>query len=248
MAKNTHPSFKLYRNCLVMLAIVFGNKAHGQESQLWLTYFNQKALSPKWDILTDINHRRTGYFTRYNSTQAIRIGLNYNMHGRHTIAAGYAWFLSNAGSSIQKGLHENRLWQQWRWRLPVGKASYVHRVRLEQRWRQIKTDNGNGPPANDFSLRYRYYTHWQQSFTAKSPFSWIGATEIMLQSGANIKNTMNQWRLLAGLVYKSGVPTEWLLAYQFIQLPDSRISMDAGIHTIRITCSQLFAHRQPQAK
>lgn len=212
--------------------------ARAQQEQLWLTYNLQVKLNPHWSLLADVNHRRVSHLYRFNHTQALRTGIQLEWPNHHSLAAGYAWFLvNNPSSQLLKGFQENRLWQQWRYAPIFGKAVWQHRLRLEQRWQQRPL---NGYINQEFSVRYRYFTQWQQPFKPQAALGWLANAELMLQTGAQVQQPLNQLRLSAGLTLQPNKHTQWVLAYLFIHANPHKWFTNKDANTIRVTLHQTF--------
>lgn len=101
----------------------------------WLMYFGTHRINTELSIHTEAQFRF--YQTTTNLNQILlRTGLNYHINSHAMITAGYAYIPTE---SFEKGVNqvstrENRIWQQFILRNKVGRLSFEHRYRLEQRW------------------------------------------------------------------------------------------------------------------
>ncbi len=114
-------------------------------------FFNQTRLAERFSLHTDIQYR--SYEIAPNLEQLLmRGGVNFHLQGNAMVTAGYARIINYAfDKEVSPGSlsSENRIWQQFFMRNSVGRVSFEHRYRLEQRW-----INGNPDLYLD---RFRYF-------------------------------------------------------------------------------------------
>lgn len=102
----------------------------------WMMFFNQTRLSERWSLHTDMQYR--SYEIMPNAQQLLlRGGLNYHINNIALATIGYANITNYAFDKEQLPgvqVRENRIWQQFLMKNTIGRISFEHRYRLEQRW------------------------------------------------------------------------------------------------------------------
>lgn len=113
----------------------FSQSPHGTKGN-WFMVFNQTRLSERWSIHSEAQYR--SYEIAPNTEQLLlRCGVNYHIGNTAFASIGYANVANYAyDKEMMPGIqvHENRLWQQFLMRNTLGRISFEHRYRLEQRW------------------------------------------------------------------------------------------------------------------
>ena len=113
-------------------------------------FFNQTRINERWSIHAEAQYR--SYEIAPNTEQLLlRGGVNYHIGNTAFASIGYANVTNYAyDKELMPGVQvsENRLWQQFLMRHSLGRVSFEHRYRLEQRWL-----NGN---QNVYLDRIRY--------------------------------------------------------------------------------------------
>jgi hypothetical protein len=226
----------------ILFVIMLHASVQAQDDfQIWTTYNQQARISKKWGYGIDLNYRTRGLFPFNASVSAARMGINFQLDPNTRITAGYAWFGTHINDHTEPWLVENRLYQQIQFNNKKGDLQYVHRIRLEQRYRHGFINNTNDETKVFFSFRARYLFQMQgplkkQTGTEKTILSWQAANEILLHTGQNIDyNIFDQNRTLAGIVIHPNPKTDIALLYQFIlQRPPILLSTQA-INSVRLT-------------
>ena len=234
-----------FRKCLLGILTIGATspllRAQNTSSQMWYTYNQQAIVSKKWGYLFDINHRTASFKNTTPVLSAARAGATYLFDHNHRLSAGYAWFGSHIGDVKGKTLTENRLWEQYQVFKTSGKTSFFHRVRLEQRWRELLPQNGELKGETAFSIRARYmYQHqgaiWPISEKRKFGVGWQGGSEIMLHAGEGIeKHYFDQFRIVGGIVLMPSKSINLAVLYQYIHQYRPSTEQAYNIHTIRLT-------------
>jgi Protein of unknown function (DUF2490) len=215
--------------------------AQNTSNQMWYTYNHQAIVSKKWGYMFDVNHRTTNFKNTNSVLSAARAGATYLIDRNHRLTAGYAWFGTHIGGIDGNILTENRLWEQYQVFKTSGKTAYFHRVRIEQRWRELAPVNGYSKGETAFSFRARYmYQHqgpiWPITEKRKFGVGWQGASEIMLHAGDGIeKHYYDQFRLIGGVVLMPSKSLNLAVLYQYINQYRAATEQDYNIHTIRLT-------------
>lgn len=230
---------------------LIGNTSYAQgDTQLWLTYNNQTRLSDKWGYTFDVNYRTRGFFPFNSTLTAARVGANYFVNNRLRLTAGYAWFGTIVNIKDLSLLPEHRLWQQVQWNIPKGKIQWVHRIRLEQRFRQELVKFPNTEPDRTYTTRARYMVQGQGLILhPKTPngfqLSWQAANEIMFHNGDILSERLfNQNRTLAGLVISPNRKLDFAVLYQLIFQYQPVLDRVEDIHSIRLTAFHVLDYRK----
>lgn len=215
--------------------------AQQQPFQTWLTYNHQARLSDKWGYTFDANHRTRGVFPFSSSLTALRASAIYTKNPHVRFLAGYAWFGTHVNASTRFWLHENRLQQQWQHNKARSGLQHVHRVRLEQRWRQEFPTLGSEAVQVAFTFRARYMFQmggpiFRHPKTNNVALSWQAANEIFLHVGEGLNGSVfDQNRTLGGVVINLGHTLDLAVLYQFIALRQPIRQQTVPVHSIRLT-------------
>jgi hypothetical protein len=248
-------------NKRILIAVAFGlffvgkTMAQQQPFQTWLTYNHQARLTDKWGYTFDANHRTRGAFPFTSSLTALRASAIYTKNSRVRFLAGYAWFATHVDASTRFWLHENRLQQQWQHNTTRQGLQHVHRVRLEQRWRQEFPIRGSEVVEAAFTFRARYMFQlggpiFRHPKTNDVALSWQAANEIMLHVGEGLNGSIfDQNRTLGGVVINMGNTLDLAVLYQFIALRQPLRQQVVPVHSIRLTLfHQLDFRKKAKAK
>ena len=144
-------TIRIYSTSFLILvsSFAFSQSPQGTTGN-WLMFFNQTRLNEHWSIHAEAQYR--SYEIAPNTEQLLlRGGVNYHINNTAFASIGYANVTNYAyDKELMPGVRvsENRLWQQFLMRNTLGRISFEHRYRLEQRWL-----NGN---QNVYLDRIRY--------------------------------------------------------------------------------------------
>jgi hypothetical protein len=207
--------------------------------QIWYTYNQQARLSQRWGYQFDINYRNIAISETESEIAAARAGFSYIANEKFRVTAGYAWFGQNTKNDNKKLLAENRLWQQLMWNKNRKGFSYFHRIRLEERFRQVY--HSGSKVGSDYTTRLRYMLQLQgnlRSPTRPNGFAvkWQVADEIMLHAGEQVKqHYFEQNRVIGGITLAPSSAIELALLYQYslqyLPVPECM----EQLHTLRLT-------------
>jgi hypothetical protein len=215
--------------------------AQQQPFQTWLTYNHQARLTDKWGYTFDANFRTRGVFPFTSSLTALRASAMYTKNANVRFLAGYAWFGTHVDASSRFWLHENRFQEQWQHNKKRGGLQHVHRVRLEQRFRQEFTRQGSEDVQVAFTFRARYMFQIggpiiRNTKTNEVALSWQAANEIFLHAGENLNGSnFDQNRTLGGVVINLGHTLDFAVLYQFIAQRQPIRQQTVPIHSVRFT-------------
>ncbi|TDH26634.1 DUF2490 domain-containing protein [Segetibacter sp. 3557_3] len=139
----------------------------------------------------------------------LRVGLNYKLNPNVTFHVGYGWIETFAYgeypiAAVPKRFPEHRIYEQVVINAPLGKASLLHRLRLEQRW-VGRLNAPTSEKANEYIYLNRLRYMPRLDVPIKGKFYAALYDEIFIGFGENIgENVFDQNRvgILAG--YKAG--------------------------------------------
>ncbi len=137
----------------------------------------------------------------------IRPGLGYALDKTSTLWAGYAWIRTSPFDPGDE-VDEHRFWQQWTATPSVGKWSFLHRSRFEQRWSESGSDVG---------LRWRQMARAQYVLTDCPQWSLIGWDEAFF----HLNDT--DWGTQAGFDQNRA-----FIGVGFKRSPEARIRLEIG--------------------
>ena len=123
-------------------------------NQSWLSFNSTFRFSNRWGAVADVHVRRDQFLSE-DFFYFLRVGCVYWVAEKYPVIAGVAhlWLAPPRGSETWG--HENRVYQQWSGVSQLDKVSVLHRIRLEERWRdKIVNDEVVGDKQFSFRLRY----------------------------------------------------------------------------------------------
>ena len=151
-----NPGFVIRKFLLLIVLFPLADRVWAQESGddklgNWLMYFGMHKLNDKLSLHHEGQLRLYEGASNFNQL-LLRYGLNYHIPGGGMLTGGYANITT---STFEKEIfevrtNEHRIWQQLILRNKIGRLSFEHRYRLEQRW--ITSDD----IADDYTNRARY--------------------------------------------------------------------------------------------
>jgi len=235
-----------------LLLVLLASTANAQQPfQTWYAYNQVGRLTDKWGYAFDLNYRTRDVLPAEAAQSAIRVGGSYQFTPSLRVTAGYAWFGTFVPDIDRIWLNENRLYQQAQWNFRPSGLALSHRVRLEERWRELLVD-ANQPydpiTRHVFNVRARYLiqltgplTH--RGSTGSAFLSWQVANEIFFQT-SDYPGLFDQNRTLAGVVWRISRTLELATLYQFIvqRRPETNTTQD--IQSVRLTLFQSLDFRK----
>jgi hypothetical protein len=104
----------------------------------WYNYFGTFKVSPKVGIHTEYQFRRDNVITNWQQS-LLRLGLNYQIHPKVQLRAGYAWIETFPYgdipiNSMGRAFTEHRTFQMISIAEKISIVELTHRFMLEQRW------------------------------------------------------------------------------------------------------------------
>ena len=142
----------MLRYLVITLIFLLANNIFGQEpqrkninqqNQFWWSINTTTRLTEHFGVVGDFHIRRNDFIEEPNFYFA-RIGAAWWITDRLTLVGGYAHlWLSKSFENIDNVYQdENRIYQQIQWRQKVGRVTFVQRIRNEQRWHEVLTNDG----------------------------------------------------------------------------------------------------------
>lgn len=135
--------------CIALTALFSSQRAALAQTQddggLWLMSVNQGKFGPKESGLADWRWWLEGQARWLDNgerfdTGFVRAAVGYAVTERLLVHAGYAFFDSEPDN--KPVVHENRIWQQVLWNVPVEGFTLQSRTRLEERFLEDRSDEG----------------------------------------------------------------------------------------------------------
>ncbi|HAN37593.1 MAG TPA: hypothetical protein DCQ29_01710 [Chitinophagaceae bacterium] len=170
------------------------------QNHSWTSLNTSMRIAKHWSIITDVHYRANNFFASPNF-YFFRVGGQYHFNQHLSVALGYGHlWLAPSKTGWHTYSNENRIYQQVQYTYKTQRWQWIHRIRNEQRWQQIIT---NDIATNNYKLtnRIRYllganYTIFKQH--PKLPTLAL-ANELCLQFGENTAlNTYDQNRFFIG--------------------------------------------------
>lgn len=214
--------------------------AQSTKPQYWFTYNHTGRVSERWSYGFDLNYRSNG-IVPFNSTLiAARMGMNYHTKTGFRFTAGYAWFGTFVSDQDRNWLPENRIYEQAQYSYSKSKLNFTHRIRIEQRWRQLPSDGGLDETAVFFTNRFRYLFQLDgpiaRKLDRKTSLRWQVANEFFIHNKEEIGYILfDQNRTLAGILIAPSQNVSLALLYQLILQQQPFLREIRTINSFRIT-------------
>jgi hypothetical protein len=202
----------------------------------WFTYSGTYKLFNKWDLVTDVAHRRSEWGAQAAQT-VLRATAQYHLSAKTAVAGGYAYIMNYPNGDLSVPLNsafkanqmfpEHRTHQQISVKDNIGALNLTHRVRLEQRWvGAIDTLNKTVKNWN-YTNRIRYFIRLDFPLAGKTIDDnelYVAAhNEIFINFGENVKfNVFDQNRIgiLLGYKLNTHLKAEFGVLQQILQQRD----------------------------
>ncbi len=190
----------------------------------WITTTITPTISNKLSGYIEYQFRRAEYIQSWQQS-LLRLGMNYKLHPQVTAHLGYGWILTfpygeHSIAALPKTFPEHRIYQQLVIGGQAGKVSFVHRLRLEQRWLGKFNDMNSKKPDD-----YIYLNRARYMLRADVPISekvYAAAyDELFIGFGKNVgENIFDQNRigLLVGYKHSPAFRIEGGFLNQAVQL------------------------------
>lgn len=166
-------------------------------NQSWVSINSVMRFSDHWGLMADF-HMRKDDFMANDYFYFARLGAVTWINGKYPLAYGVAHLWQAPRDPANLWTNENRIYQQWSANQREGIVSILHRIRLEQRWREIIINDTD--MASQFSVRLRYLASFDiRIFKNQHLPSMVLSDEILIQFGKEVLNTFDQNRFFVGL-------------------------------------------------
>jgi hypothetical protein len=214
--------------------------AQSDRPQWWFAYNQSARLSDRWGYGFDLNHRSNGVLPVNSTLTAARIGANYHTNTGFRITAGYAWFGTFVPDLERIWLHENRIYEQVQYQHGEGKINFVHRVRIEHRFRRLITDIDQNEIDVFTTNRYRYLFQLDgpipRAPERNTALRWQLANEFFIHNKEEVGFTVfDQNRTLAGVLISPQGSLSLAVLYQLIIQQQPLLREYQTIHSFRVT-------------
>lgn len=191
---------------------LLSNNVNAQNSRIrdynsigWFNYFGTFKVSPKISIHTEYQFRRDEFVNNWQQS-LLRLGVNYQIHSRVQLRAGYAWIETFAYGDIPingfgNDFTEHRTYQMLTITDKIGRVDISHRFMQEQRWvgryssRELETED-----EFPYLHRTRYMLRAQmpikgKEIASKTPYVAL-YNEVFIGYGENLgENIFDQNRI-----------------------------------------------------
>jgi hypothetical protein len=226
----------------LFLLLGAGSAGAQQPFQIWYTYNHVGLLTDRWGYTFDVNHRTRDILPAEAALTAARVGGIYALTPRLRITAGYAWFGTYVPDIERILLHEHRLYQQAQWTFRPSGLLLSHRIRTEQRWRELlvdPSDSADPVTRTIFNFRARYMLQvsgplTRPDSTGASLLRWQATNEIFFQT-SEFERLFDQNRTLAGVVWRLTGSLDLATLYQVIVQRRPEFNATQNIHSVRLT-------------
>lgn len=224
----------------VLFFTAFQAHAQSNRPQWWYAYNHTGRFADRWSYGFDLNHRSSGVVPFNSTLSAARMGMNYHSNTGFRITGGYAWFGTFVPGKDRIWLHENRLYEQVQYNHSHSKFNFVHRIRIEQRWRQQFLDIASDETARLFTNRSRYLFQMdgpiKRSPERSTVLRWQAANEFFIHNKEEVGYTLfDQNRTLAGVLVSPHKSLSMALLYQLIIQQQPLLREIQVVHSFRVT-------------
>jgi hypothetical protein len=219
-----------------------GPRQFDDNTNAWLMYFGDHAVSRRWALHAEAQVRRSGGPLGARGWQQLllRPGLIYTLAPGARLTAGYAfidtWRYGDQPAADR--FPEHRLWQQLQLGHATGRVAWQHRYRVEQRWVERPLDAA-GTRDRTYSNRARYLARATvplRGRTLDAGEAYVSAyDEVFANWGRNVgRNLLDQNRLYGALGWRFGATTRVEAGYlQQIILKANGVQAERN-HTLQL--------------
>jgi hypothetical protein len=209
-------------------------KEVNEQYQFWASLNSTTRVTDRLGVIADFHVRRNDFFAE-PSFDLLRFGGHYWVTEKLQVSLGYAhMWQAPACDGCETWAGENRIYQQLQYVTRIGRATVLHRVRNEQRWKEtVVNDVPTG--GTTFSDRVRYLASFTVPVSGNPAVpSLVLADEIAVQFGPGVVyNTFDQNRVFVGVKQALGRSWSFDLGYMLVyQQKPSGYQYDLN-HTLR---------------
>ena len=159
----------------------------------WMGAITQVKISEKVSIINDAHFTPGAFWANLH-------GVSYRLHPRISVASGYGYILTGSPVTEQLQRYEHRTWSQILGQFPLN-----NNWRLQGRFRRAILDN-EFVDGFDFSSRWRFQFAVRRRIWTTTKEQRLNVeyfTELLLRSGQNPPNPLDQWRNFAMLGWQT---------------------------------------------
>ena len=161
-------------------------------------------LNEKWLLFHDVQFRRADLLPEAQQL-LLRAGIGYNLSKSIQVIGGYCFVQTYPYGDypVKHEFPENRFWEQLIIKAPIGRATFINRYRLEQRYLGNSTTGSLANPR--FENRMRYFGRMNIPMQKAEDYKLYSFVydEIFINFGKNVGvNIYDQNRIAAGLGWK----------------------------------------------
>lgn len=225
------------KTVVIIFCFVCIKNIHSQNTRLnnynnigWYNYFGTFKITDKLGIHSEYQFRRVKTITDWQQS-LLRVGINYQIHPKIQLCAGYGWIETFAYgqipiNSLGKQFTEHRAFQKITLTDKISMVDVSHRFMLEQRWIGRYTQpNLTTEDEYIFSNRIRYLLRFQiplkgKSVINKTPYL-VMYNETFIAFGKNVNENVfdqNRASILLGYQFTNLLKLEVGYLNQVIQL------------------------------
>lgn len=189
-----------------------------EQVQFWTSINSTTRLSNRWGFVADA-HIRRNHFIKNSNFYFARTGAVFWLDDQFSLVAGIAglWLATPTDVGIKYSL-ERRIYQQALWRAPIQKMTFLQRIRVEQRWRDVINVETGEVDRIRFTTRFRFLLSATiKTFeNPKLPKPMV-SNEILFHLGEEVVyNTFEQNRLFVGVNQKIAKNWSFDLGYMLV--------------------------------
>lgn len=176
----------------------------------WFMYFGTHKFAQKWSLHAEVQVRRSD-FVRGWQQLLLRPGINYHFNSHAMATVGYcfveSWPYGELPSKAK--FPENRFWEQLQFKIQTGKAEWINRLRLEQRFVKSPVQQpddtyapGDAVYTNRVRIMNRVSVPFKGQKIAPKSFYITAYDEVWVSFGKNVQlNVFDQNRAYLALGY-----------------------------------------------
>jgi len=211
-------------------------KEINNQVQFWTSINSTWRFSDHWGAMGDFHIRRDD-FIKDPSFYFLRAGGVYWFNDKISVAGGVGalWLAQDAIDGGFNYAFEKRIYEQLLWRSVNGRAKFLQRIRIEQRWHEVLNSDGSVNRVR-FSNRFRFlFSASIRIFEDEKRPRLVLADEILFHFGNEIVyNTFDQNRFFIGI--SDRLNKDWTFDFGYMPILQQKYSgyqYDLN-HTIRL--------------
>jgi hypothetical protein len=165
----------------------------------WMGAITQVKINEKVSLINDVHYTPGAFWANLH-------GVSYRLHPRISVASGYGYILTGSPVTEQLQRYEHRTWSQILGQFPLNNNWRIQgRFRYDGRFRRAIINN-EFADGFDFSSRWRFQFAVRRRIWTTPKEQRLNVeyfTELLLRSGQNPPNALDQWRNFAMLGWQT---------------------------------------------